>query len=214
MSVTDLPDYTGYSDIENVYGDVKIYTPSGLWVVGSDIITARAVSGTLAPGGGEEDVIFQTDPSVETRGRIRQVGLGLRAASLSGYADMVNDAVLRIYLDDDVDAGTPTLEIWVADIDLLNGDEIYIRSYYELYDTTITMDSTTCEVYYAHHVSTRGGLLMGIYDRPDIQWIASCSWISLDCEWLEKVKVTLYNDNSNPDLHLFGWGMVLYGLYP
>ena len=214
MSVTDLPDYTGYSDIENVYGDVKIYTPSGLWVVGSDIITARAVSGTLAPGGGEEDVIFQTDPSVETRGRIRQVGLGLRSANLTDYADAVNDAVLRIYLDDDVDAGTPTLEVWVADMDLLNGYELYIRSYYELYDTTITMDSTTCEVYYAHHVSTRGGLLMGIYDRPDLKWIASCSWISLDCEWLEKVKITLYNDNPNSNLHLFGWGVVLYGLYP
>ena len=214
MSVTDLPDYTGYSDIENVYGDVKIYTPSGLWVVGSDIITARAVSGTLAPGGGEEDVIFQTDPSVETRGRIRQVGLGLYTTTLTDRACMVNDAVLRIYLDDDVDAGTPTLEIWVWDIDLLNGREIGIRSRYELYDTTVTVDSTTCEVYYAHHVSTRGGLLMGIYDRPDTKWIASCSWISLDCEWLEKVKVTLYNDNSNSSLYLYGHGMVLYGLYP
>ena len=214
MSVTDLPDYTGYSDIENVYGDVKIYTPSGLWVVGSDIITARAVSGTLAPGGGEEDVIFQTDPTVETRGRIRQVGLGLYTTTLGGYACMVNDAVLRIYLDKDVDSGTPTLEIWVADIDLLNGREIVIRSEYELYDTTITVDSTTCEVYYAHHVSTRGGLLMGIYDRADLKWIASCSWVSLDCEWLEKVKVTLYNDNSNPSLYLYGHGMVLYGLYP
>ena len=214
MSVTDLPDYTGYSDIQNVYGDVKIYTPSGLWVVGSDIITARAVSGTLAPGGGEEDVIFQTDPSVSTRGRIRQLGLNLWKFGTTGYADALNDAVIRVYLDDDVDSGSPTIELYVWDIDLLNGGEIVNRVNRQLYDATITVNSDTWEVYYARNVSQRGGVTVAYYDRPNLRYKGASCWISLDCEWLEKVKVTLYNDNSNPSLYLYGHGMVLYGLYP
>ena len=196
MSTVDLPDYTGYSDIQNVYGDVKIYTPSGLWVVGSDIITARAVTGAMLIGGGDEDVIFQTDPSVETRGRIRQIGLNLYKFQPTGYADAFNDAVLRVYLDDDVDAGTPTIEMYVWDIDLVNGGEIENRVNRQLYDTTITVNSDTWEVYYAKNVSQRGGVTVAYYDRPNLIYKGASCWISLDCEWLEKVKITLYNDLS------------------
>jgi len=214
MSTVDLPDYTGYSDIQNVYGDVKIYTPSGLWVVGSDIITARAVASALLPEGGGEDLIFQTDPSTSTRGRIRQIGLRLREPSLTSYADAVNDAVIRVYLDDDVDAGNPTIELYVWDLDVLNGGEITNRVGRELYDTTITVDSDTWEVYYAKNVSVRGGLSFACYNRDDGKYPRASSWVSLDCEWLEKVKITLYNDNTNPDLSFYGYAVVLYGLYP
>mgnify|MGYP000548294859 CR=1 FL=1 len=214
MSVRDLPDWTGYSEVENVYGDVKIYTPSGLWVVGSDIITARAVSGTLLVAGGYEDDIFATDPSVPTRGRIRQIGLDLWKFKPAGYADAFNDAILRIYLDDDVDAGKPTIEMYVWDIDLLNGGEIVNRVHRQLYDTTITVDSNTWEVYYARNVSQRGGVTVAYYDRPNLIYMGASCWISLDCEWLEKVKVALYNKNPNPDLKLYGHAVVLYGLYP
>ena len=214
MSVTDLPDYTGYSDVENVYGDVKIYTPSGLWVVGSDIITARAVSGTLLIGGGEEDEIFATDPTVSTRGRIRTVGLGLYDC----VADAFNDAILRIYLDDDVDAGTPTIEILVWDIDLLNGREIGIRSRHGLYDTTITIDSTTYEVYYAKQINSQhGAVVYALRDSTattEFGWRDASAWVVLNCEWLEKVRITLYNDNASSANTLYGHGVVLYGLYP
>ena len=214
VTTVDLPDYTGYSEVENVYGDVKIYTPSGLWVVGSDIITARHVSGTLLPGGGEEDVIFQTDPSVPCRGRIRQVGLNLWHFGASGYADAMNDAVIRVYLDDDVGTDHPTMEMYVWDIDLLNGGEIQNRVDRELYDTTITVDSETWEVYYAKNVSHRGGVTLAYYDRSGLMFMGASCWIALDCEWLEKCRITLYNDNSNPSLVLYGHGGVLYGLYP
>ena len=168
----------------------------------------------MNPGGGEEDEIFATDPTVSTRGRIKQIGLNLWHFGTSGYADAVNDAIIRIYVDDDVDSGTPTMEIYVWDIDLLNGGEIQNRVDRELYDTTITVDSETWEVYYARNVSCHGGLTLAYYNRSDLRFTGASCWISLDCEWMEKVRVTLYNANSNSANYLYGHGMVLYGLYP
>ena len=210
----DAPDYTAYSDIANVYGDVKIYTPSGLYVVGSDIITSRFVTGTLLVDGDSEETIFDSAIlGATSRGRIRQVGLMLRTSTA---ADTVSDAVLRVYLDDDY-GGDPTFYLYVWDIDLLNGGHIIRRSAYGLYDSTTTIDSTTYEVYYARTISARGGLNFALRDSTEptlTGFRASTCWVSLDCEWLEKCLITFYNENSNPANSIYCQAIVLYGLYP
>ena len=191
--------------------DLKIYTPSGRWVTGSDLFAAKVTTGTLAPRGGEEDVILD----VTGRGRIKQIGLWLDVTGVTeGWADCVNDAVLRVYLDDDVDAGTPTMEIYVYDIDLLNGREIYGRMEHEWYDDTVTIDSTSYERYYARHVSENGAVKLAIYDRSNLLWVMSFSWLVVNCEFLEKCRITLYNDNATSTNYLYGQATVLYGVYP
>ena len=209
--VEDAEDYTGRSDIRNVFGDVKIYTPSGLWVVGSDIITARMRTGFIAPGGGKEEVIM----SATGRGRIRQIGLWLNTLGvIAGKADVVNNAVIRIYLDADVDAGIPTISMYVYDLDLLNGGELEVRRSQKWYDDTVTIDTTVYERYWIKHVSPRGGVTLALYNRADLRYYVSTSWFVPDCEYLEKCKITLYNDNPNPGNYLFGQACVLYGMYP
>ena len=97
---------------------------------------------------------------------------------------------------------------------MLNGKEIYGRMEHEWYDDTVTIDSTSYERYYARHVSENGAVKLAIYDRANTRWVMSFSWLIANCEFLEKCRITLYNDNATSTNYLYGQASVLYGVYP
>ena len=97
MSVVDLPDYTGYSSIKNVYGDVKIYTPSGLSVSpGATVHNCDSADTTLSAG--ETKVIYQDLIEGEGKRKILQIGLNIWSQT-SGTTFNVNAFVIRIRVD-------------------------------------------------------------------------------------------------------------------
>ena len=95
MSVTDLPDYTGYSDIKNVYGDVKIYTPSLKTVSVQQVVTRSDYDLWEVPAGSSAKVTVATG-----KGRFKRlVGL-IYTTSETAYVNWKNIHIY-IYADGD-----------------------------------------------------------------------------------------------------------------
>ena len=215
MSVTDLPDYTGYSDIENVYGDVKIYTPSGLWVVGSDIITSAVAVSLVAPAGQSEETIVE----ITGRVRVKSIGFWIYTWGISNPADPYDDGEIRVYRDGETD---PSFKMLMADIDGLNGylaarkiqTNVDVFTAENPLDTTETHDATILRA-----VNPRGGLLFLVADRQASALALGtsyvcCGFVNPDIECLESAKITFWNDNSDTSKYLTGWFTVEYGEYP
>lgn len=215
MSVTDLPDYTGYSSIENVYGDVKIYTPSGLWVVGSDIITSTVAVSNVAPAGQSEETVVE----IVGRVRIKSIGFRLRTWGLSNPADPYVDGEIRVYRDGET---TASFKMFMRDIDGLNGylAARKIQTNVDVFTAENPLNtSETHEATILRAVNPRGGLLFLVADRQTGSLAlgtsyACCGFVNPDIECLESAKVTFYNDNSNTSTYLVGWFVVEYGEYP
>ena len=215
MSVTDLPDYTGYSDIENVYGDVKIYTPSGLWVVGSDIITASVSVSNVAPAGGSEETVVE----ISGRVRIKSIAFWTYNWGISNPADPYYDGGIRVYRDGET---TASFDMEMEDIDHLNG-------YLACRKLVMNLDLLTAEnpldhtethsAAIAKPVNPRGAIILLVGDRPTsgnvLDVTFECDgWVNPDIECLSSAKITYYNTNSNSNAYITGWFIVEYGEYP
>jgi len=215
MSTIDLPDYTGYSDVENVYGDVKIYTPSGLWVVGSDIITSSVSVTNVAPAGQSEETILE----ISGRVRIKSIGFWIHVWNLSNPADPYVDGEIRVYRDGETD---PSFKMLMAHIDGLNGylaarkiqTNVDVFTAENPFNTTETHDATILRT-----VNPRGGLLLLVADRqPGALALGTsyvcCGFVNPDIECLESAKITFWNDNASTSNYLSGYFTIEYGEYP
>jgi len=214
MSVTDLPDYTGYSDVENVYGDVKIYTPSGLWVVGSDIITSTVVVHLVQPTGGFEETVAE----ITGRVRIKSIGFWTYNWGISTPSDPYYDGGIRVYRDGETKA---SFDMKMEDIDNLNG-YLALRKLIlniDVVSVTNPVSTDTHDAVIVDHVNPRGGITLLVGDRPSSGNVLDATyecdgWVNPDIECLESAKITYYNTDSNSSAYMTGWFIVEYGEYP
>ena len=198
MSVTDLPDYTGYSSIENVYGDVKIYTPSGLWVTFSQLLTGSTyVYGVSIAAGNETELV-----SLSGRGRIKQIGFYFSRTGTG--TDVYNDLHIRIYVDGET---SPSIDLRAAEADRLNG---YVAMTNIIYGINRVSYGTDEYVTTVQAVSPGGAVTSLRYDSGDSEAVFVGGYIRPEAEFTSSASIRVYNAGS---VGAYAYVVVTYGEY-
>ena len=198
MSVTDLPDWSTGVVWRDQEKDAKIYTPSGRWVVASQLLTGSTyVYGTAISAGSEEELI-----SLTGRGRISQIGFYFTRAGTG--TDAYNDIHLRIYIDGET---SPSVDIRPAEADRLNGYVAMTNITYDINRVTYGTDEYVTTV----QSSSPGGAVTSLrWDSGDSEAVFAGGYIRPEAEFTSSASIRVYNAGS---AGAYAYVTVIYGEY-
>jgi len=178
--------------------DVKIYTPSGRWVVGSELLTAEAYSyGTTVASGSEVELI-----SLTGRGRIKQIGFYFERVNPG--TDVYTDIYLRVYVDGET---SPSISLRPLDVDRLNGYLLIINLMYGINRVTYASDDYVST---AQASSPEGALTCMRRIFVDSGSVFAGGYVRLNAEFTSSASIKVYNKGTSDTK---AYVILLYGEY-
>ena len=180
--------------------DLKIYTPSGKWVVSPEVLVTYAVNPykTVAPGA-ESKIISAGG----YRGRLKQIGGELVTAG--NPFSILGNVRLRIYVD-----GYLRVDLSLDEIDFLNG-----RTAYWLWgalDSALASGLSppfNCAKYSTSperwlimpfFSNPSAAVTMMVYDRSSHLLVRVGFYLKLDVDFANSIEVRIYNGDSSNTL--------------
>jgi len=178
---------------------LNIWTPSGKWVVGSDLLkgSSSTVQQLIQPH--QEGEVF----SATGRGRI--IGIGFSITSIGEESDALEQIRLRIYVDGE---SSPSIDLRMADIDMLNGRLLERRIYWDQYDAVVDSNK---EFATAKCVNPTGALTRVLYNRTRNAYQSVGGFLNINIEFYSSVSIRVKDDGHDG---AYVWMTVIYGEYP
>jgi hypothetical protein len=176
--------------------DLKIYTPSGRWVVASDLLPKFTGRQTVALPAATETTI----KDVSGRGRLRT--LSFLVFDVGTPFDIANKIKIRIYVD-----GSLRFEITPIGVDSLSGypaDYLRQAMMYAIakgialpFNTAKFGESPDRYIIMPPQTSPLGGLTMMIWDQTNSKPRVMAGYINLGIEFMSSLSITVYNADAN-----------------
>jgi len=206
VSISGTVNVTGTVNINTVSGivnvnvqqavDLKIYTPSGKWVVASDLLpklTERQIA--ALPAATETTIRDLTG-----RGRLRT--LSFLVYDTGAAFDIANDIRIRVYVD-----GSLRFEISLIGVDSFSGYPAdYLRQalMYAIaigaalpFNTAKFATSPDRYIIMPPQTSPLGGLTMAVWDQTNSKFRVMAGYINLAMEFTSSLSIRIYNRNSS-----------------
>jgi hypothetical protein len=176
--------------------DLKIYTPSGRWVVGSDLLPNYTNRQSAALPAATETTLV----SVTGRGRLRTFGFTVYDAGTA--FDIANNIKIRVYVD-----GSLRFEISLIGVDSLSGYPVdYLRQAMQYaigagialpFNTAKFATSPDRYIIMPPKVSPHGGLALAIWDQTNSKYRVMAGHINLGMEYTSSLKIAVYNADAS-----------------
>jgi len=182
--------------IKDATVDLKIYTPSGRWVVASDLLPKFTGSQAVALPAATETTV----KNVTGRGRLRT--LSFLVYDVGTPFDIANKIKIRIYVD-----GSLRFETSLIGVDSISGypaDYLRQAMLYAIakgialpFNTAKFGESPDRYIIMPPHTSPLGGLTMMIWDQTNSKIRAMAGYINLGMEFTSSLSIRIYNSDAS-----------------